>query len=210
MLTAHQSTIDGKKAETFEDKMQRLETSWEDFNWMMSIVSMLGLPKPDLDVFASEKNKKCDYHLDEQYDSLKNDWLIKGKYTPDANWCQPPFKFWQQVIMQLHNQYQKYRLPIYAFVPSRFEKNPQWGEFIERYRFECAENGFIFYLPLARKFMFLIDGKPSRSKKGQINYSPDGFKLVIWIGDKYLNTVKENIPKFYEWYNTQFKVKPDG
>jgi len=42
--------------------------------------------KFDLDICASEKNKKCDRWLSEDFDTLH----YKGNYTADAIWCNPP------------------------------------------------------------------------------------------------------------------------
>lgn len=206
-----QSTINGyenkEHAETWDDRKQRLETLDEDWHWLMQFITILELPKPDLDVFASEKNRKCDYYLDKEYDSLKNDFLIKGKYAPDASWIQPPFGIYAQVLEQIDKQFVKYDLPMYALVPSRFEKNPVWGKYVENHRIDAVENGHVFYIPIQKNWYFKIDGKLMTSKKGEIMTSPDGFKLTLWIPKRNMAKFKENLPKLYKWLYDEQSTK---
>jgi len=189
--------------ETFDEKKERFETPWNDFNAFVRIITYLGLPKPDLDAFASKKNKKCEFYLGKDYDSFNNDFLIGGIKPPMCTYINPPHKDYKKAVIQIDKQYDKYGLTIFALMPSRNERTDYWHEFIEPHRIECTNFGHIFYFPLKKAFKFEIDGKPATQKNGLANVDANGYKLIFWVGKFYLKNFKKNLPAFYKWFYGQ-------
>lgn len=190
----------------FEKNKERYELSKKDYKWLMKFVKKLGIPLPVLDLMASRKNKKTLYFLDEKYDSLKNDFVIKrrGKRVkiPKSSYLNSPHKQYKFAVIQCNKQWRKYGKWIVAIIPSRNERSIYWHEEIEKNRYETNKNGHIFYFPLRKQFFFEIDGKPATDIKGRIMHDPNGYKLVIWIDKAHLKTFKKNIQSFYKWYNS--------
>jgi len=186
--------------ETFTEKKERYETPMKDFKEFVRIITQLGLPKPDLDAFASEKNKKCEFYLDEDYDSFNNDFLIGGIKPPQCVYVNAPHKKYKETVIQMDKQYKKYGFTIVALIPSRNERTDYWHKFIEPNRIECTNFGYVFYFPLQKAFKFEIDGKIATQQDGKPNVDANGYKLVIFVGRYYLKTFKQNLPKFYNWY----------
>jgi len=191
------------KPETFDEKKERYETPFKEFDFMMDLVKHLGLPVCDLDAMASRSNKKCKEFLSERYDSIHNDYLIRGKKKPKSVFIQAPHSKYNQVIPQMERQWIKYGFCIVGLIPSRNERTNYWKELVEPNRFDCVSNGHIFYFPLTLRIIFEIDGELATSKKGEIMHDPNGYKLVIWIPKKKLKGFKKNIRKFYHWYYLQ-------
>ena len=60
--------------------------------------------------------------------------------------------------------------------------------------------GYIFHIPLRKTFHFEIDGFPATSEDGKIQHDPSGYKLVFYIGSKYLAGFQEKIYEYYAMY----------
>ncbi len=189
--------------ETFEERLERLETPQKDYDDIVKIIEHLGLPKPDLDAFASATNKKCEYYLGKSYDSLNNDFLKGGSMIPETVYVQPPHKKYKDATIQCDKQYKKYGFTIVALMPSRNERTDYWHELIEPHRIECTNFGYIFYFPLQKAFKFEIDGKIATQKNGKPNVDANGYKLVFWVKKIYLKDFKKNLPAFYKWFYGQ-------
>ena len=193
--------------ETFEEQKERYETPYEDYEWLESLVKKLKLPVPTLDIMASRKNTKCIHYLDKKYDSTKNDFVILDKKRkkrvriPKSIFLNAPHKKYQFMVPQCEKQWKKYGFTEIALIPSRNERTKYWKKVIEPNRFEVVNNGHIFYFPLDKRFIFEIDGKQMKIGKDKIiMHDPNGYKLVIWIGKKYLKGFKKNLKKFYQDY----------
>jgi len=191
------------KEETFDEKKERYETPFSEYNYMMDLVKHLGLPACDLDAMASRSNKKCKEYLSVSYDSVNNDYLIRGKKIPKSVFIQAPHKLYNKVLPQIESQWKKYGFCVVALIPSRNERTNYWKELVEPNRFECVKDGHIFYFPLTLRIIFEIDGEQATSQKGEVMHDPNGYKLVIWIPKKKLKGFKKNIQKFYQWYYLQ-------
>ena len=207
MSSKVQKTLENKdKEETFDEKKERLETPdvvyYEFINW----IKHMGLPLPNLDLMASQRNSKCLNYLDKEYDSITNELLIDGKDVPDACWLNAPHKEMKKVVMHLDQQYRKYDLAIYAMIPSRNERTNYWHEFIEKNRFEIVDDGFIFYFPVQMRIIFEIDGELAHDKNGKVWHDPNGYKLVIWIPKVHLKTFKVKLQEFYRWYYEEHDI----
>jgi len=193
--------------ETFEEQKERYETPYEDYDWLVSLVRKLKLPRPSLDIMASRKNTKCIHYLNEKYDATKNDFVILDKKRrkrvriPKSNFLNAPHKKYQFMVPQCEKQWQKYGFTIVALIPSRNERTKYWKKVIEPNRFEVVNNGHIFYFPLDKRFIFEIDGEQAHAEdSNEIQHDPNGYKLVIWIGKDYLKDFKKNLKRFYQWY----------
>jgi hypothetical protein len=203
----HKTSSKDPSEETFEQKKERYETPYEDYDWLESLVRKLRLPIPSLDIMASKYNTKCIHYLDELYDATQNDFVILAKgrrkrlRIPNSVFLNAPHKKYQFMVPQCESQWQKYGFTIVALIPSRNERTKYWRKVIEPNRFEVVNNGHIFYFPLDKRFIFEIDGEQAHAEHSdEIQHDPNGYKLVIWIGKDYLKDFKKNLKRFYQWY----------
>lgn len=199
-LTKQKTSRKKRHVETFDEKKERYETPFDDYDWLMDITKRLGLPVAELDIMASKDNTKCMYFLDVKYDSTTNAFLINGKRIPKSIFLNSPHKLYNKMVPQCHNQWKKYGFTIISLIPSRNERTKYWHKYIEANRFDCVDDGFVFYIPLEKRFIFEIDGEQAHSQEGDVQHDPNGYKLVFWIGKKYLKNFKKNLRKFYHWY----------
>ncbi len=209
-IRTKQKTIKPKTNETFEQQKERYETVPDDYKEFVEIAKFFGLPEPNLDIMASKKNSKCIHHLNKKYDALHNDLLIDGKVIPNAIYLNAPHTVYSEIIPHLERQYWKWDLTIMALIPSRNERTVYWHQYIESNLFGTKKRhpcqfgkglgGYIFHIPLRKTFHFEIDGFPATSEDGKIQHDPSGYKLVFWIGSKYLAGFQEKIYEYYAMY----------
>ncbi len=77
---------------------------------------------PDLDVCASELNRKCWYYFDENTDGLKQQW-------DQTFWMNPPFSNAGKWIEYAFNQHRKWNVSGIALLASRTDTKA-WHKFI--------------------------------------------------------------------------------
>ena len=117
-----------------------------------------------LDVAATEKNKKCDNYFTFMDNALEKDWVISGDHLVDI-WCNHPHTLHEQFVVKAHQQWKKHNITIMMIIPANCCRTNYWHKYIE----DQAE-----YHAIKGSIRFLQNGRPTKDT------SRNAYMVVIW------------------------------
>jgi phage N-6-adenine-methyltransferase len=119
---------------------------------------------PDTDVCATDDNSKCIGYVDKEMDCMKHDF----RYHDEGLWCNPPHSKTEQFVKKMHEQWEKWNIPILMIIPA----NSVCTKYFEKI-YPYVEIHPIFGRP-----QFLQNGKKSKYP------SRNSYFVVIWRARK--------------------------
>lgn len=205
-LTGKQlSEIAKDNNETIEQVKQRFETPLQQvYNKLLVMSKRLGIPSPELDVFASSANTKCFDYIDKEMNAYVTEFILPNGRIPKTIYSNAMHKEQEQAVRRIYQQYQKYDFNVLQIIPAINSRSQYFGELIEPNRVECSDDGFIFYTPFPKVIYFEIDQEPvyTKSKKPPYTLSKvhdqSGYLIVFWSSKTNLKDFKLNVRKFYQ------------
>ena len=113
---------------------------------------------PTLDVCATQQNTKCILHINEEINSLSQDW-------DQDSWCNPPHSKTGDFVRKAYSEWLKNNINIMLLVPANTVSTSYWHEYIENVTEYHAIKG---------RIKFLRDGLPSKFQ------SRNSYMLLIY------------------------------
>jgi len=114
---------------------------------------------PQMDVAATSKNLKCQFHLSKFYDALESEWEYDS-------WCNPPHSKTKQFVEKAYEQWKKHNIDILMIIPA--------NSLCTNYAFDYILKKGVEFHPILGRPIFLVDGVPSKFN------SRNGYFVVIW------------------------------
>lgn len=191
---------DSKQLDLFENYLEdipinlnELETPNDVYNKISYTNRLLGIPEPDLDICASEHNRKCYWFISKEQDCLKTEFLIPARIT-NTIWCNSAHNIYEKVLPRIFRQYEKYQFNATILIPSNNEGMKYWNELVEPNRIEVNPNGFCFYYPYKGVIYFEINGKRLISEKtGKEVFARNRYKVLILVKKSKVDEFKKNL-----------------
>lgn len=189
-------------SESQESKANRLETPEDVYYFVVDLSKKLGIPPPELDVFASQKNTKCINFITKEQDAFKKDFLIdeinRGIETtrvPETIWSNAPHGDYAKALRRIFDQYKKYDFNAVILIPTVNCRTNYWHELVEPNRLEVNKNGFAFYYPLQGTIYFELDGQFLIDKNGRKSHAHNAYNVLWFVKKTKVKDFKENLVK---------------
>lgn len=139
-------------------KPSKQDDEFETPSWLYNKLILDYKIYPQLDVCATEQNKKCAEYFDWKMNALEQEW------TKDV-WMNDPHSLHAEFAQKAFQQWRKHNINILSIWPANCCRTEYWHEFIE---------GFAEYHAIRGAIRFLQNGKPSKET------SRNAYLCVIW------------------------------
>ena len=106
------------RAKEHKNNLNDWGTPLDVFNEVQDFLGVVGLPKFDLDVAASNENAKCQRYYTAKENALLLPWDANGLW-----WCNPPFNQSEAFMEKAHNELAEGRQGIMV-LPNNAETKP--------------------------------------------------------------------------------------
>ena len=137
---------------------ESLSDEWETPKYLFDELCEKYNIHPTLDVCATQQNTKCIMHINEEINSLRQDW-------DQDTWCNPPHSKTGDFVRKAYSEWLKNNINIMLLVPANTVSTSYWHEYIENVTEYHAIKG---------RIKFLRDGMPSKFQ------SRNSYMLVIY------------------------------
>ena len=137
---------------------ESLSDEWETPKFLFDELCEKYNIHPTLDVCATQQNTKCILHINEEINSLSQDW-------DQDSWCNPPHSKTGDFVRKAYSEWLKNNINIMLLVPANTVSTSYWHEYVE---------GITEYHAIKGRIKFLRDGLPSKFQ------SRNSYMLVIY------------------------------